>query len=72
MTAKQVLSALRAVAREDSVLPGFFHAVPGRYGEGDRFLGCVVPDQRKVARQFRDLSRDELVKLFASHGMDVG
>ena len=34
--------------------------------EGDQFLGCVVPDQRKVARQFRDLSRGELLKLFAS------
>ncbi|TWU40208.1 DNA alkylation repair enzyme [Novipirellula aureliae] len=68
MTAKQVLSALREVAREDKAafLPGFFQAVPGGYGEGDRFLGCVVPDQRKVARQFRDLSRDDLVKLFAS------
>ncbi|MCM2370657.1 DNA alkylation repair protein [Aporhodopirellula aestuarii] len=68
MTAKQVLSAVRAVAREDKAafLPGFFQAVAGGYGEGDRFLGCVVPDQRKVARQFRDLSRDELIKLFAS------
>ncbi|TWT50955.1 hypothetical protein Pla22_36980 [Rubripirellula amarantea] len=44
MTAKQVLSALREVAREDKAafLPGFFQAVPGGYGEGDRFLGCVV------------------------------
>ncbi len=68
MSAKQVLSALREVARENKAafLPGFFQAVPGGYAEGDRFLGCVVPDQRKVARQFRDLSRDELVKLFAS------
>ncbi|TWT51009.1 DNA alkylation repair enzyme [Rubripirellula amarantea] len=68
MTARQVLATLRGVAREDKAafLPGFFQAVPGGYGEGDQFLGCVVPDQRKVARQFRDLSRDELVKLFAS------
>jgi 3-methyladenine DNA glycosylase AlkD len=68
MTAKQVLLALRGVAREDKAafFPGFFQAVPGGYGEGDRFLGCVVPDQRKVARQFCDLSRDELLKLLAS------
>ena len=68
MTAKQVLSALREVAREDKAafLSGFFQATPGGYGEGDRFLGCVVPDQRKVARLFCDLSRDELLKLFAS------
>ncbi|MCM2370317.1 DNA alkylation repair protein [Aporhodopirellula aestuarii] len=68
MTAKQVLLALRKVAREDKALflPKFFQAIPGGYGEGDQFLGCVVPDQRKVAQQFRDLSREELVKLFAS------
>jgi 3-methyladenine DNA glycosylase AlkD len=59
---------LREVARDDKAefLRGFFQAVPGGSGESDRFLGCVVPDQRKVARQFRYLSRDELVKLFAS------
>ena len=68
MTAKAVLSALRKLAREDKAefLPGFFQAAPGGYGEGDRFLGCVVPDQRKVARQFLDLPRSELLKLFAS------
>lgn len=68
MTAKQVLAELRGVARADKAafLPGFFQAVPGGYGCGDKFLGCVVPDQRKVARKFRHLSREQLLKLFAS------
>ncbi|TWT50867.1 DNA alkylation repair enzyme [Rubripirellula amarantea] len=68
MTAKQIELSLREHAREDKAkfLPGFFQAVPGGYGEGDRFLGCVVPDQRKISRQFRDLPRPELKKLFAS------
>lgn len=68
MTARQVLTSLRELAREDKAafLPGFFQAVPGGYGEGDRFLGCVVPGQRNVARQFRDLTQRELEKLFAS------
>lgn len=33
-------------------LPEFFQAFEGGYGEGDRFLGVVVPDQRKVAREY--------------------
>jgi len=51
MTAKQILSTLRDAAREDKAafLPGFFQVVPGIYGEGDRFLRCVVPDQRSAA-----------------------
>ncbi|MEZ6091079.1 MAG: DNA alkylation repair protein [Pirellulaceae bacterium] len=67
-SASKVLAALREVARDDKAafFPGFFQAVPGGYGEGDRFLGCVVPDLRKVARRFRELSRSELEKLFAS------
>lgn len=29
-------------------LPKFFQAFEGGYGEGDRFIGVVVPDQRKL------------------------
>ena len=36
-------------------LPKFFQAFEGGYGEGDRFLGVVVPDQRKVARKHYQL-----------------
>jgi len=68
VTAKQVLSALTALARPDKAdfLPGFFQAIPGGYGEGDRFLGCIVPDQRQVAKRFRELPVTELRKLLQS------
>lgn len=68
MKAKQVLSALREVACEEkaATMPMYVNAVPGGYGEGDRFLGCAMPDQRKIGGHFCDLSQPELVKLFVS------
>ncbi len=48
-------------------LPSFFQAYPGGYGEGDRFLGVVVPDQRKVARNYyRTISLPGLEELIQS------
>ncbi|KPU27566.1 DNA alkylation repair protein [Caloranaerobacter sp. TR13] len=44
-------------------LPNFFKAFPGGYGEGDKFIGVAVPNQRKVAKKFKDLSLNEIQKL---------
>lgn len=44
----------------------FFKTGPGEYGEGDEFIGVKVPDQRKVARQFKDLNSSEVQKLLNS------
>lgn len=35
-----------------AILGRFFQAFPGGYGEGDRFIGVAVPDQRKIARRY--------------------
>lgn len=37
-------------------LPQFFRAEPGGYGEGDQFLGVSVPDQRRIAKEFKEVT----------------
>jgi hypothetical protein len=48
------------------LLQRFFRTGPGDYAEGDRFLGLAMPQQRSIARQFRDLPLIEIQKLLDS------
>lgn len=60
---KQILDSLeeKSNAEKASFLPRFFKAFPGGYGDGDLFLGVVVPEQRKIAKQFfKEISLEEL------------
>ena len=44
----------------------FFKCGKGEYGEGDVFIGCTVPDQRRIAKQFTTLSLAEADGLLVS------
>ena len=68
LTAVQVRKALEKHINPDKAafFPRFFKAGPGEYAEGDQFLGVVVPDQRKIARSFRELPLVEIQRLLES------
>ncbi|MCI0415526.1 DNA alkylation repair protein [bacterium] len=44
----------------------YFKTGPGGYGAGDLFLGNTVPDLRKLAGQYRDLNKKDILELLHS------
>lgn len=65
MTAQEIQEALDFLSTPEKrdFLPYFFKTGKGQYGEGDKFLGVVVPDTRKVAKANKNLPFEELKKL---------
>lgn len=65
MTAVDIQKELEAYSTPEKKesLPYFFKTGKGQYGEGDKFLGVVVPDTRKVAKKNKDISFVEIEKL---------
>lgn len=68
MTAPEIHKHLQKLANPDKakILQGFFKSGPGEYGEGDRFLGIVVPVIRELAKQYQDTPIGEVKKLLTS------
>jgi 3-methyladenine DNA glycosylase AlkD len=68
MSAADALRDLKLYAKPTKAqdLQRFFKTGPGEYGEGDVFIGVVVPDTRKVAHTYSELSFAELEKLLES------
>ena len=64
-TAAKVKKALKELANLEKAafFPRFFKAGKGEYAEGDKFIGVTVPNQRKIAKRFKELSKKEVVKL---------
>lgn len=60
--------ALKALATPDRAKNAawFFKTGPGQYAEGDQFLGVTVPETRKIAKHFKNLSLFELKTLVTS------
>ena len=64
----EIQKDLQGVANKEKakLLQGFFKTGKGQYGEGDIFLGIVVPEQRKTAKKHSDLTLPDIQKLLNS------
>ncbi len=68
MTAEKIREELEALSTPEKkeFLPYFFKTGKGQYGEGDKFLGVVVPDSRKIAKKYKDIPFQEVKNLLNS------
>ncbi|MDR2138319.1 MAG: DNA alkylation repair protein [Tannerella sp.] len=65
MTAETIVKEIQAVANPEKAefLRRFFKTGPGQYGEGDCFLGIVVPVTRRIAKTHIQTPLQEIKKL---------
>lgn len=67
MTAAEIKKELLDLSdpEKKEFLPYFFKTGSGQYGEGDLFIGVVVPQQRKLVKKYKSLPFPEVEKLLS-------
>jgi 3-methyladenine DNA glycosylase AlkD len=68
MKAADVRKELKSMAEPEkaAILQRFFKTGPSEYGEGDIFIGVMVPQSRQVAKKFNELPLGEVRTLLYS------
>ena len=68
MTANKIRAKLKNLGSPERAEGSkrYFKTGPGQYGEGDVFYGNSVGQLRSLAREYRDLPEDEVLKLLRS------
>lgn len=65
--------AEKAIPKKAAFFPIFFKAKSWELGEDDKFLGVIVPEQRKIAKAcFEEISLDEIRQLLQDEYYEVG
>ena len=68
MELQDIRSKLRKLGDKQKarILQGFFKTGQGGYGKGDIFIGVRVPEIRKLAEKYQDISTTDVQKLLKS------
>jgi 3-methyladenine DNA glycosylase AlkD len=68
ITADDVRKELKSISDpvKATILQRFFKTGPGQYGEGDLFIGIMMPQSRKLAKRFSQLPLEEVKTLLYS------
>lgn len=72
-TAQELIEAIQMLENPEQrkVLMGFFKTGKGEYGEGDEFLGLMVPETRAFVKEYRTLPLHEVQILLKSKWHEV-
>ncbi len=57
--------------KKEKILSRFFKTGKGEYGEGDKFLGIMVPISRKIAQKYNNISFEDISKLLTNKYHEV-
>lgn len=68
MLASRIIARMKAMAKKErgEFFQRFFKTREGEYAEGDQFLGLRVPQVRALAKEYREISLEEVLKLLRS------